>query len=365
MPYKENMKYRATVYCLGKRYTSVLATKEEAKNWEAEKKKELKKFSKTRKPGMALATLCTRYLDEAVKFSPKTYQEKESLARRIQKFFGPEYPVAYITPEMILSYLNKRASLGDRRGKKNKLQNTNSSFNRDRKNLMAMWNWGIGILDQLQECSNPLLKIEARPHERSTQYVPSTTDVSKMLAAATEEERVFLKCYLHTAARRSDIFRWKWAEDVSLERRMVRLGSRKNKDRSMQYDWLPMSDDLYDALAWWWTNRPVKDAAHVFVVTDPLHPNYGKPFTQRRRILKSICKRADVQPVTYHCLRRYVASLLADKYKVSAKTIQSFLRQNNLYTTEKYIYQLNSDLKRIVNLLSETNLHEDLHEREI
>ena len=134
------MKYRATVYCLGKRYTSVLATKEEAKNWEAEKKKELKKFSKTRKPGMALAILCTRYLDDAVKFSPKTYQEKESLARRIQKFFGPEYPVAYITPEMILSYLNKRASLGDKRGKKNKLQNTNNSFNRDRKNLMAMWN---------------------------------------------------------------------------------------------------------------------------------------------------------------------------------------------------------------------------------
>ncbi len=358
MPYKEGKKYRATVYHQGKRYTSLLATKKDAKNWEIQKKKELKQISKKQQNGMALLTLCTKYLDDAVKFQPKTYQEKKSLARRILKCFGPEYPVDDITPEMILSYLNKRASLGDRQGKKNTLKNTNHAFNRDRKNLMAMWYWGIDILDQMQGCYNPVQKIKERSHDRGAQYVPPTADVLKMLAAATAEERVFLKCYLQTAARRSEIFRWTWAEDINFERRMVRLGSRKNKDRSMKYDWLPMSDNLYDSLMWWWKNRPVKNAMHVFVVSDPLHANYGKPFTQRRGILKSICKRAKVHPITYHPLRRYVASVLADKHKVSSKTIQRVLRHNSLHETEKYIKNLNSDLKGIINLLSETNLHE-------
>jgi hypothetical protein len=36
----------------------------------------------------------------------------------------------------------------------------------------------------------------------------------------------------------------------SFDKREVRLGTRKTKDGSMEYEWLPMNKDLYDNLFW-------------------------------------------------------------------------------------------------------------------
>jgi integrase len=121
----------------------------------------------------------------------------------------------------------------------------------------------------------------------------------------------------------------------------------------MDYEWLPMSNELHDSLFWWYKNRPVKNATYVFVVPDKHQKNYGKPYTVRRWILKVICKRAGVKEFHYHALRRFVASVLADTHKVSSKTIQRILRHKYLHTTELYIKNLNSDLSVTMNLLSE------------
>ena len=101
----------------------------------------------------------------------------------------------------------------------------------------------------------------------------------------------------------------------------------------------------------------------VFVHDDPLHPNYGKPYTQRRRILRSLCKRAGVRYFSYHALRRFVALVLADRHKVSSKQIQRFLRHKNLRTTEVHIHSLTDDLRQTADLLSETNLPEGFTRR--
>jgi len=312
-------------------------------------------------------TFCTKYLDHARKFAPNTYQEKNSLTRRLIKLLGANCIVSAITPEQISDYLNSRALLGDKkekgREKGQKLADTNNCYNRDRKNLLAMWNWGIKILDDMQDLSNPVAKLDKRPHDRKSQYVPPPADILKALAAATAEERVFLNCYLHTGARRSEIFRLTWAEDINFERRMIRLGSRKNRDGSMVYEWLPMSNELHDSLFWWYKNRPVKNAMHVFVVPDKHHKNFGKPYTTRRWILKAICDRAGVKEFHYHALRRFVASVLADTHKVSSKTIQRILRHQNLHTTELYIKNLNSDLSATMNLLSRISENESENQK--
>ena len=54
---------------------------------------------------------------------------------------------------------------------------------------------------------------------------------------------------------------------------------------------------------------------------------------------------------------RYVASLLADTHKFSAKTIQRILRHKNLATTERYIHNINRDLTGTMNLLGEKGPH--------
>jgi len=65
-----------------------------------------------------------------------------------------------------------------------------------------------------------------------------------------------------------------------------------------------------------------------------------------------LCKRAGIRPFGFHALGRYVASVLADTHKVSAKRIQLILRHKNLSTTERYIQNINEDLKDTLELLS-------------
>lgn len=354
MPYREGKRWRGVVKFRGQRYQRLLPTKKAAIDWERDKIAELTKNSKQPPKGLVLVSLCTNYLLHAQKYTPKTFQEKQSLTKRLLKFLGPDTPVPAVTSESISLFLSARATMGDSKKKSHLLSGSGHALNRDRKHLSSMWNWGIRILDDMKGMSNPVQNIEKWPHDRKPQYVPPEVDVLKVLAAATAEERVFIKCYTQTAARRTEIFRWTWIDDINFERRMVRLGTRKSKDGSMKYDWLPMSQDLYETLTWWWKNRPVKNALHVFVVSNPHHRNYGKPFTQRRRFLKSLCNRAGVREFGYHALRRYVASILSDKYKASTKTIQRILRHERMTTTEIYIESLNTDLRGTMEMLSET-----------
>lgn len=343
MPYKEGKQWRGCVTYQGKRYQAVLPTKRAAVAWESERREELKKNAKKRLRGMDLLTFCTKYLDYSTRYTPKTCDEKRSICKRILSAWGSEFLVEDITPEMVLSYLDARAK-----------NQSNNAFNKDRKNLLAMWNWGQEILNLP---TNPVVIIKKRPHDRGPQYVPPTEDVLRILAVATREEKVFLDCYLQTGARRSEIFRWTWTEDVNFEKRRCRLGTRKTRDGSMEYEWFPMTDELYDSLWWWWENREFKNSPYVFV-DNHRGPNYGKPYKVRRRFLASLCERAGVKPIGFHALRRYVASVLADTHKVSAKKIQRILRHKNLSTTERYIKAVNQDLKNTLSLLSTTKIPE-------
>ncbi|MBW2180491.1 MAG: tyrosine-type recombinase/integrase, partial [Deltaproteobacteria bacterium] len=85
----------------------------------------------------------------------------------------------------------------------------------------------------------------------------------------------------------------------------------------------------------------------------------GKPYTARRLFMKGLCKRAGVKQFGFHLLRRFVASVLADTHKVSLKKIQFILGHGSLRTTEKYVYNIDSDMKATMNLLSEIKIHED------
>lgn len=285
-------------------------------------------------------------------FVKKTYMEKRALAQRVCDRWGKHTQVDDVSVNMVATYLEQEAK-----------KRSKYSANVDRKNLHAAWAWGVkrhGLKH------NPVSKVDKFPHDRKPQYTPPEKDVLEVLAVATREERVFLDCYLHTAARRSEIFRWTWNDDVNLEKRQVRLGTRKTKDGSMEYEWLPMNDDLHRSLMWLRKNRAVKDTPFVFVCTHPSQ-YYGQPYSTRKRFTKSLCERAKVKPFGFHALRRYVASILADKHKVSAKTIQRILRHKSLATTEKYLENIHYDLRETMNLLSrkdEENLHGALHEEQ-
>ncbi|MBW2000722.1 MAG: site-specific integrase, partial [Deltaproteobacteria bacterium] len=318
--------------------------KREAAAWENETRQRYLESEKRARGGTDLTTFCIKYLDYALQFRPKTYVEKRFLTRRLIKAWGGDILVQEITSEMVLTFLAERAR-----------QVSNNAFNKDRKNLIAMFNWGREILG-LE--SNPAARIKKRPHDRSPQYVPPTADVLKVLAVASRDEKAFLDCFLLTGARRSEILCWNWIEDINFEQRLYRLGTRKTRDGSMEYEWFTMSDELYGSLWWLWEHRRDRTSPYLF-------PQYccpdekGNNWTGEQRAnrwIKALCRRAGVMPFGFHALRRYVASVLADEHKVSAKRIQRILRHKSLSTTERYIGLLNEDLKETLELLSERSV---------
>ena len=342
---KKRNRWRGQVRYQGKPYRADFMTKKEAVAWEAEKRLELEKQPEPIQTGMDLLTFFNKYLDfSELRFTKKVFKEKKALCLRVGAAWG-NVSVEDISSEMVNDYLQNIARMSSA-----------NRHNKDRKNLLALWNWGVKIFD-LQ--TNPVAKTCKLPHDRAPQYTPSTTDILKILQAAKPDERVFLKAYLHTGARRSEIFRLIW-EDINFERREIRLGTRKTKDGSMSYESLPMSDELYKELWWWFQNRPLKDSPYVFPSTSrrPGH-HFGGQYVERRWFLKTLCKRAGVKEFGFHALRRYVASSLADTHKISAKSIQRILRHKKLGTTEKYLESLHSDLRGIMNLLGTESTQEE------
>jgi integrase len=123
----------------------------------------------------------------------------------------------------------------------------------------------------------------------------------------------------------------------------------------MEGEWLPMTDKLHESLWWCWQTRLFKESPFVWVNEEG--PNAGKPYITRHRFMKGLCKRAQIRQFGFHALRRYVASILADTHKISAKTIQRILRHKSLQTTERYIQNINRDLSGVMSLL-DVNLRE-------
>ena len=230
--------WRATPKYKGERLkTKIFKTKKAAIEWEREQKDQAKEDELSSLRGPDLLTICSKYLIYAERYTKKVYEEKFSLINnRLLKYFDKDMPIEDITQESIEEYLDKQRK-----------ERSANAANKDRKNLLALWNKAVKTYGVE---SNPVSGTERFPHDRQPQYTPPTKDVLKLLAAATRKETAFLYAYIYTGARRSEIYRWIWNEDINFERRTYRLGTRKNRDGSMSYEWFPMPDELYEQL-WW------------------------------------------------------------------------------------------------------------------
>jgi integrase len=108
----------------------------------------------------------------------------------------------------------------------------------------------------------------------------------------------------------------------------VRIGTRKRLGGSLEYDWLPMTDELFNAMI---VHRQSANTEWVF-------PNLenGEPFKVRQHYMKKICKKAGVKPFGLHAIRHLTASILAQA-NVPIVTVQRILRHKNFTTMKRYI----------------------------
>ena len=202
-----------------------------------------------------------------------------------------------------------------------------NAANKDRKNLLAAWNWGIAFKGLPKD--NPF-DVPKFPEKRHPRYVPPEEDFWKVFNLTEGQDRVMLLCYLHLAARRTEIFKLK-VDDVDFRNRQVRLWTRKRKGGTLEPDWLPMTDELHDALAF---HLDGWESTWVF-----LDPERGSRWTSRRKWMKGLCKRAGVKPFGIHAIRHLAASILGGAGH-PAMMIQRLLRHKKVSTTEVYLHHL-------------------------
>ena len=335
MPYKRKRKkgveWVGEVMRQGKRFYKVFETKSEALDWESETRRKPLESPVTPTECLKLIDWASKYLEYSeTRFRYKTFKEKRSIFKRFFKNVDPTMTVDRLKPVDVLNYLRVQA--------KNR---SGYAANKERKNLLAAWNWGIKYLDL--PSPNPCLA-ERFPENRHTRYVPPEKDFWAVYEVSEGQDKVMLLAYLHLAARRSELFGLRW-EDVDFAGCRVRIGTRKRLGGNLEYEWLPMTDELFSAL---FAHRQKVKGEWVFP-----DPGSEKPFTVRQHFMKKLCEKAKVKPFGFHAIRHLTASILAQA-DVPMVTIQRILRHKNLMTTERYIRGL-EPVKPALEILSRRN----------
>jgi integrase len=323
MPFRNNGKWIGQVRKDGHRIRRVFDSKGEAKEWESKQKKiPTEDWRKKTRSASSLGDWSIAYLKfSQAKHSAKTFQEKKTILKRFLKKIKPTMEVSYLSMAQVLAYLQAQARA-----------RSGHAANKDRKNLIAAWNWGIKYFGLPNK--NPCL-VDRFPEERSPRYIPPMRDLNAVLEASQGQERVMLLCYLHLAARRSELFRLRW-EDIDFYARTVRLMTRKRMDGSQEYDSLPMTDALATALA----RHRETAIGDEWVFVDP---HTGRPYQYRIHAMRRLCEASGVKYFGFHAIRHLTASLLANA-GVPTIVIQAILRHKSIRTTEKYTPRL-GDMK--------------------
>ena len=313
--------------------------KAEAKEWCRTEKQRRKVQDSQPAATLDLISASDAYLDHVqLNYSHRTYHEKLGALERLVEHMGNVHPTE-VTPAQISDLLAIRART-----------QSNNAANKDRKNLKSFYRWLQDIHGLMYDPTGPIRQL---PHTKKSRRLIPIQDVFAVIMAAPMPERALLGCYWHPGARRSEVLRLAWAEDINLEERWIRLGTKKNKDGSMVYERIWMNDDLHGLLTQLWQQR---DKASPY-----LFPHYYQPDDQgnnwkgeqrAHRLLARICTRAEVEPFGYHDIRHTVAKYLNDVQKVGIKKVQRILRHRRQTTTEIYLDGDYTDAKAEMDMLT-------------
>ena len=307
----------------GKRHTCTCETRREALDWEsaAQSRQEIAEVTRT----ATVLEWLNEYLDYSLERHVQVvYQAKKRAFKIALAVIDNKLEAARITPAHALAAMRHAKKVG-----------CADTANLCRKQLSAAWNYGIKFVGLPP--LNPFLQVEKFPADQKPRRLPSESEFWQVVNHAQERDRRFLIACLHTAARKSELFRLTW-NDVDFDREFVLLGTRKRKGGGMEYDPVPMTLELKRVLREQKAEGLCGD--RVFCHTD------GTPYTKRQRLIDRLCKKCGIPRFCLHSIRSLTASILA-REGVPMKKIQGILRHRRLATTEEYI----ADIAPLENVL--------------
>lgn len=337
MPYKRGSQWIGQVVAMvngkKKNLSHRSATKREAIEWEERTRKEMQSVPLQTRT-VSLHEWATAYLSFAKeRFVVKTYEEKRLAFKELFSTVADySSPASSLKGIAALNMLQETAA-----------SRSGNAANKRRKNLRAAWQWGVKFLEMPKD--NPFDAVPRFAEVRKERRVPTFEEFWKVFNVSTGSDRTMLLAYLHTGARRDELFRLKW-ENVNFKDNRILMRWRKNNAGEWREKWLPMSDDLVSALR---QQRKVTGLmGNVFMWRT--HDGQWLPYQYRQHWLKKLCKRAGVEPFGLHGIRHLFASILAGK-NVPLVEIQKMLRHVSIQTTARYIHSLQQGSREAIEAL--------------
>ena len=315
---KHQGKWRVEIWKHGKRvkYKSGLKTKREALLAEEEAKENL---SRTNSDFM---TLCSSRLRELKRRrTPRWFYENHLLIKKLIEKWGKK---SEIKREDVESFLDKVA------------KKSNHNANSHLRMIKALFQHGV---DRGWIKDNPAEKIKAYPIRNQNKYIPTLEDIKLVLDKAEPEDRLYLLVMAHTLGRMSAVNNLKW-EDVHED--FISLYTRKTRNSDVKEIKVPMNKVLKQAIS-----QIPKNGNYLFI-----NPKTGKPYIYRKKLLRGLCKKAEVKYFSYHSLRHYGASKL-DSARVPLTTIQALLGHSRATTTDFYLQSLRGSQQEAVKELED------------
>ncbi len=186
-----------------------------------------------------------------------------------------------------------------------------------------------------------------------------------MMALANEDQQDYLWTIRDTMARSVEVNRLIW-EDVSFKERYVLLHTRKKKGGHLTPRKVPMTDRLFKILSRRYAERdPRKPWVfwHTYISSKTGEKCAG-PYKERKKFMKTLCKKAGVKYFRFHPLRHWGASIL-DSNNVPIRDIQQILGHEHRATTEIYLHSLKESVRDAIAVLERASgkSHTDSHTR--
>ena len=308
--------------------------------WEVQTKKDLEQAKHLQQttptvscPKATMLQWANAYLEECQRRNvPTTFRRKRD---GFKQFIGYLAKTGGLDPNMPVESFGRReariylAVQKDKRGP--------NCSNKERKTLTTAWKWGAEYLDGFpRDQADPFLRCQRYAEVPVPRYIPSEEDFWKVFAPAPKREQMLLACYLNLAARKSELLRLRWDDDVDFARNTVTLTTRKTRTGTIKRTAMPMNDEVREAMLWLWEHRE-GTSGHVF--TCPVEPYLGQPYKAAIHVMPRLCARAKVKPFGFHAIRHLAATILAQEGK-SLFSIQHSLRHEKQSTTDKYLHEL-------------------------
>ena len=337
----------------GRRYTKgFYKTKTEARQAEAVKRKEVLEPPRQEQgtpTDMAFLDLANRRLDHVKAYnSRKHYEDYTYMAKRWIKRWG-KLNSGDITSDMIQGFVLQRAKVSA------------NTANKEIRYLRATFNFGT---KKNWISVNPTKGIDFLPTEKKLRFIPGLEDVERLMYEAESDPWLkarfpdtsdYLWALRETLGRMGEINRLTWS-DVDFAQRYVVLYTRKKRGGHLTPRTVPMTQKLFQVLSKRFEDR---GATRPWVFW---HPRTGKPYRERKKFMKRLCKNAGLPYFRFHSLRHSGASLMDDA-NVPIGSIQRILGHENRKTTEIYLHGLGESDRRAmaiyekVRTFSHTNPH--------